>query len=138
MTAAHINYAKIANVIQLSSFRKRSCERRLDGRSKSTLCDNQAQRTHGRVYNEWLRSDRLWRKAAGRIVMDLECPLLSGLCCESRFAEVVENSEDCWRVVGVMIWGTSSPHAKFIGDFGSATEAIRITDIFALQVFAKN
>ena len=37
MTAAHINHAKIANVIQLSSFRKRSCERRLDGRSKSTL-----------------------------------------------------------------------------------------------------
>jgi hypothetical protein len=37
-----------------------------------------------------------------------------------------------------MIWGTSSLCAKFMGDFGSATEAMRIIDLFALQVFAKN
>jgi hypothetical protein len=37
-----------------------------------------------------------------------------------------------------MISGTSSPCAKFVGDFGSATETIRIIDLFALQVFAKN
>ena len=33
---------------------------------------------------------------------------------------------------------TSSPHTKLIGDFGSATEAIRIIHLFAFQVFAKN
>ena len=37
-----------------------------------------------------------------------------------------------------MIWETSSPCAKFVGDFGSATETMRIIDLFALQVFAKN
>jgi hypothetical protein len=31
-----------------------------------------------------------------------------------------------------------APCAKFMGDFGSATEAMRIIDIFALQVFAKD
>ena len=31
-----------------------------------------------------------------------------------------------------------SPHAKLIGDFGNATEAARIIDLFAHQVFAKN
>jgi hypothetical protein len=25
------------------------------------------------------------------------------LCCKSRFGEGFKNSEDCWRVVGVMI-----------------------------------
>ena len=37
-----------------------------------------------------------------------------------------------------MIRGTSLPCAKFMGDFGSATETMRIIDYFALQVFAKN
>jgi hypothetical protein len=31
-----------------------------------------------------------------------------------------------------------SPHAKPIGDFGSATEVIRIVDRFAFQGFTKN
>src|ERR1700733_10010713 len=66
-----------------------------------------------------------------------ECPLLCGLCCKSRFAEGVNYSEDCWRDVGVMIRRTSSPHAKFMGEFGNATGAIRIAAIFALRVFAK-
>jgi hypothetical protein len=47
-------------------------------------------------------------------------------------------SDGRWRVTGVMIGGTSSPCAKFVGDFGSATETMRIIDLFALQVFAKN
>ena len=34
--------------------------------------------------------------------------------------------------------GTSSPCAKLMGDFGSATETMRIIDLFALLVFAKN
>ena len=50
----------------------------------------------------------------------------------------VKNSEGRWRVLRVMIRGTSSPCAKFMGDFGSATEAVQIIDLFALQVFAKN
>ncbi len=34
--------------------------------------------------------------------------------------------------------GTSRPHAKFTGDFGSAIEVIRISDRSLLSVFAKN
>src|SRR6202012_86602 len=47
-------------------------------------------------------------------------------CCKSRFAEGVKNSEGRRRVFRVEIGGASSPHAKLIGDFGSATEVIRI------------
>jgi hypothetical protein len=57
---------------------------------------------------------------------------------QKSFAGSVKNSEGRWRVLRVMIRGTSSPCAKFMGDFGSATEAVRIIDLFALQVFAKN
>ena len=34
--------------------------------------------------------------------------------------------------------GTSSPHVKLTGDFGNATEAIRIGNCFPFRVFAKN
>ena len=51
-------------------------------------------------------------------------------CCKSRFAEGVKNSEGRRRGFRVKICGTSSPHAKLIGDFGSATEVIRIVDCF--------
>ena len=57
---------------------------------------------------------------------------------QKSFAGSVKNSEGRWRVLRVMIRGTSSPCAKFMGDFGSATEAVQIIDLFALQVFAKN
>jgi hypothetical protein len=60
------------------------------------------------------------------------------LMFQKSFAGSVKNSEGRWRVLRVMIRGTSSPCAKFMGDFGSATEAVRIIDLFALQVFAKN
>ena len=46
-------------------------------------------------------------------------------------------SEGRWRVIRVMICGISSPCAKFVGDFDSATETIQIIDLFALQVFVK-
>ena len=72
------------------------------------------------------RVDRLWRSAFTPIVL------------QKSFAGSVKNSEGRWRVLRVMIRGTSSPCAKFMGDFGSATEAVRIIDLFALQVFAKN
>lgn len=64
--------------------------------------------------------------------------LIGRLCCKSRFAGSVKNSEGRWRALRIMIRGTSSPCAKFMGDLGSATEAVRIIDLFALQVFAKN
>jgi len=57
---------------------------------------------------------------------------------QKSLAGSVKNSEGRWRVLRVMIRGTSSPCAKFMGDFGSATEAMRIVDIFALQVLSKN
>ncbi len=34
--------------------------------------------------------------------------------------------------------GQRSPHAKLIGDLGSGTDAIRIIDLFALQVLTRN
>jgi hypothetical protein len=37
----------------------------------------------------------------------------------------------------IAIVSPSNPCAKFVGDFGSATETMRIIDLFALLVFAK-
>ena len=51
---------------------------------------------------------------------------------QKSLAGSVKNSEGRWRVLRVMIRGTSSPCAKFMGDFGSATDAVRIIDLFAL------
>ena len=71
---------------------------------------------------------------------DCRCVMsvVGGIVLQKSFAGSVKNSEGRWRVLRVMIRGTSSPCAKFMGDFGSATEAVRIIDLFALQVFAKN
>jgi len=51
---------------------------------------------------------------------------------QKSLAGSVKNSEGRSRVLRVMIRGTSSPCAKFMGDFGSATDAVRIIDLFAL------
>jgi hypothetical protein len=59
-------------------------------------------------------------------------------CCKSGFAQVVKISAGCRRRFRVRSGGTSSPHAKCIGDLGSATTAMRIGDPGALQVLAKN
>ena len=63
---------------------------------------------------------------------------LPPIVLQKSFAGSVKNSEGRWRVLRVMIRGTSSPCAKFMGDFGSATEAVQIIDLFSFQVFAKN
>jgi hypothetical protein len=63
---------------------------------------------------------------------------LGRYCCKSRFGQVVKNSAGRGLGFPVTSGGTSSPHAKLIGDFGSATEATRIIGLGALQVLAKN
>ena len=65
-------------------------------------------------------------------------PVCDRYCCKSRFAQVVKNSAGCGRRFRVKSCGTSSPQAKLIGDFDSATEATRIVDLGALQVLAEN
>ncbi len=48
-----------------------------------------------------------------------------------------KNSKGRRRGFHVEIRGTSSPHAKLIGDFGGAIEAMQIIDLFAFQVLSK-
>src|SRR5215831_21027371 len=59
-------------------------------------------------------------------------------CCKSRFALVIKNSAGRRFGFRVRMRGTSSPHVKRTGDFGNATEAIRIGDQFPSRYFAKN
>jgi hypothetical protein len=49
-------------------------------------------------------------------------------CCKSRFALVIKNSAGRRFGFRVRMRGASSLHAKRIGDFGNATEGIRISD----------
>jgi hypothetical protein len=71
-----------------------------------------------------------------RAMSDL-CPLSARYCCKSRFALGFKNSAGRRRGFRVKMWGTSSPHVKLTGDFGNASEAIRIGDCFLFHVFAK-
>jgi len=59
-------------------------------------------------------------------------------CCKSRFAQAMKNSAARTFGFRVRMRGTSSPHIKRTGDFGNATEGIRIGDQFPSCVFAKN
>src|SRR5262249_22765385 len=59
-------------------------------------------------------------------------------CCKSRFVRMIKNSAGRRFGFRVRMRGTSSPHVKRIGDFGNATEGIRIGDQFPSCVFAKN
>ena len=68
-------------------------------------------------------------------------PTISGthrIVLQKSFYRRCQISEGYRRIIRVRIWGTSSPCAKFVGDFGSSTETMRIIDLFALLVFAKN
>jgi hypothetical protein len=60
------------------------------------------------------------------------------LCCKSHFVLMLKNSAGRRFAFRVRMRGTSSAHAKRTGDFGNATEAIRIGDQFPSRVFAKN
>jgi hypothetical protein len=44
------------------------------------------------------------------------------------FAEAVKNSEGGRRGFLSELSGTSAPHAKLVGDFGNATDVVRIID----------
>src|SRR5262245_63797055 len=51
---------------------------------------------------------------------------------------MIKNSAGRGFSFRVRMWGTSSPHVKRTGDFGNATEGMRIGDQFPSCVFAKN
>lgn len=74
---------------------------------------------------------RIWLAADARderrdVWFDRDC------VAKTRFAQDLKICAGCWRVVGVKIGGDSFPRAKLIGEFGSATQAIRIIDLFVL------
>ena len=64
--------------------------------------------------------------------------LMEGLCCKTRFAQVIKNSAGCWRAFRVKMWGDWSSHVKLTRDFGNEIESMRIGDRLPLIVFAKN
>src|SRR5262245_3363003 len=59
-------------------------------------------------------------------------------CCKSRFVPMIKNSAGRRFGFRVRMRGTSSPHLKHTGNFGNATEGMRIGDQFPPCVFAKN
>ena len=59
-------------------------------------------------------------------------------CCKSRFSPMTKILRAVGATFAYKMRGTSRPHAKFTGDFGSAIEVIRISDRSLLSVFAKN
>src|SRR5215831_4653515 len=60
------------------------------------------------------------------------------LCCKSRFVLVMKNSAGRTFSFRVRMRGTSSPRVKRTGDFGNATEGIRIGDQFPSLCFREN
>jgi hypothetical protein len=94
---------------------------------------------------EWVRNCRAILRAT-RLLCPRKLPRQASaiaavkgrLCCKSRFALMIKNSEGYRRGFRVKMWGTSSPHVKLTGDFGNAIEVIRIGGCFPFRVFAKN
>lgn len=64
--------------------------------------------------------------------------LMGRYCCKSRFSPMTKILRAVDATFAYKMRGTSRPHAKFTGDFGSAIEVIRISDRSLLSVFAKN
>jgi len=65
-------------------------------------------------------------------------PLMADTVEKSRFADEVKNSAAFRCCFRIRSGGTSLPHAIFIGDLGSVTAAIKISDLGTLQILAKN
>jgi hypothetical protein len=78
------------------------------------------------------------RWAFGPVATSPIMSLIGRYCCKSRFALGVGNSAGCWCDFRVKMRGASSPHVKLTSDFANTGEAIRISDCFSFDSFAKN